>query len=207
MCPSKRAVDGPCRRLGPVCVQCDFGSVQLLACRPSPVCVPAMRPDAVSPPARYEVGRAPSQQRKRVNLTAPRCDEPFRARDIQFNEPQIRVLAPPAIQIFGKFLPVFRIFPLCSNKRSRTVRSRHAFVQAGGLAVTDGYHKHRAGIPLTPRQHHRKAACSLDGTNQAGDLDMGRQAIRHGRSYGRGLPVPPAAQAAASRSDTLVSRA
>lgn len=39
-----------------------------------------------------------------VRLVLRNPDEPFRRRDIQFDNPQVRVLFGPAIQIFGNFV-------------------------------------------------------------------------------------------------------
>ena len=45
----------------------------------------------------------------RVKPGFPLSDEPFPIRDIQFNDPEVVVLASPAIAIIPKFLRIFSI--------------------------------------------------------------------------------------------------
>lgn len=80
-------------------------------CRLSPVCVLANRADCPNALPPHQNVRAP-RCRNATKSTHPTLlsDEPFSIRDIQFDNPQIRVLRPAPIQPFIKLLFVFRSF-------------------------------------------------------------------------------------------------
>lgn len=119
-----------------------------------------------------------------VNPEFPLSDEPFPIRDIQFDDPEIVVLALPAIAVVPEFFGIFRILLARQLPCPRTIGLWHTFVSCGIGAVLATNHKQRAGVAFTFCDHRGEPSCSLDRANQAGNLEMRGQARVHVRRAG-----------------------
>lgn len=122
-----------------------------------------------------------------VNPGFPLNDEPFPIRDIQFDDPQVVVLAPSSLAIFPEFPRVISILSARHSPRTRPVGLRHAFVCCRLRAALATNDKQGAGIAFTFRDNRGEAAGRLDGANQPGDLEVRGQAPVHRVSPARGI--------------------
>lgn len=93
-------------------------------------------------------------------------DEPFRIRDIEFNDPDIVILRATTSQIGIKVAFIINILDARFKPFAGTVELRHALEKSRNSAVFERHDENRAAIWLTLVQHDREAPGGLCCANQ-----------------------------------------
>lgn len=94
-------------------------------------------------------------------------DEPFRIRDIKFNNPDIGILNAPASQVRIKFTFSFNILNPRLDPIAGTVELRHTLKKSRNSAIFEGHDENRATIWLTLVQYSRKTPGGLRRANES----------------------------------------
>lgn len=110
-------------------------------------------------------------------------DEPFTIRDIQFNNPQVRVSKLPASQILTEFLFIFSILNACAGPVSRSCRIRNPLKKAGIPAPFSQNDNNRAGVAFTFVKDRRETARRTDRPDQARHLEVSGNARDYAASF------------------------
>ena len=87
-------------------------------------------------------------------------DEPFTIRDIQFNNPQVLILARAAGHVFRHFLFIFLLFVLLKSPFSAIILPLHTVKKPHVCAVLGQQNKDRTGLAFTFVEHGGKSACT-----------------------------------------------
>ena len=93
-------------------------------------------------------------------------DEPFTIRDIQFDNPQVRVLISPAAEPFIQFTFVFWIFPARQGPITRPIGARQPFISARIAAALGQHDKDCPGIAFTFLDDAGKAPLGIGPADQ-----------------------------------------
>lgn len=94
-------------------------------------------------------------------------DEPFRIRDIEFNNPDIGILDAPAGHVGIKFAFSFNILNPRLDPFAGSVELRHTLIKSRNSAIFEGHDENRATIWLTLMQYGRKAPGRLRRANES----------------------------------------
>ena len=100
-------------------------------------------------------------------------------RDIQFNDPEIAVLACAPIEIIKELLMIFISLRESTVPRAAAIGLRHALENPRIAAIFDQNDKDCAGVAFTFLQDRGKSARGLDLSDQPRDFEMRGEPLVH----------------------------
>lgn len=110
-------------------------------------------------------------------------DEPFTIRDIQFDNPQVRVRAVAPRQVLVKIVLIFRVLSARAHPGAVTGRIRHTFEKARIAALFGQNDNNCPGVAFTFVKNGCKAAGGFDRADQARHFKVGGQSGAQAASF------------------------